>query len=427
MTGKAIILVGGGGSRLRPLTDVRPKPNVYLGSRKRLLEYDIDLFVNAGYYDLVLAVEYMSDKIMNYFRDGSHFIYKDDDGVEKPLRIKYAQAPAGQNMVGTADAVRKSRLQLADALVVKDFRTQEPVEITTGEYLKSPENYHLQRYVENFNYIVVGSGDILTNADLQPIIDFHKQKSGVATIGFYDMHPGNIVNKFGIAEIDDHGRVKRFAEKPKKKEDIFANHVNASVYVFDRSILDILEENKEDMLDFGKHVFPFLLSKYPDDLYGYVFKGYWNDLGTIESYRKTSMELIDGLDGISSFSRRERPQEDGKVVGVAEHSLIGRGSKVESGAFVKDCVIGDESEVGKNTRLNGCVMFPNSRIDNNIEASGLILDRGVHVHEGARIGNNVPIGSGTVIKKGAVIHPGVRIGQGEVITDDVSEDILRER
>lgn len=421
MTEKVLILAGGEGKRLRPLTSNRPKPDVYMGGSKRILEYVIDCFARADYYDITLAVEYMADNIRDYFGDGSEFIY--GQGLERhPLRITYSQGPRGDSFDGTADALRKSRLRLAKGVGSKNIRTQESVRLTPDEYISHPENYHLQAY-DDAETIAVGSGDLLTNFSIAELIAAHKNTAPVATLAVYPMEPENIAGKFGVAKIDKTNRIIGFKEKPPLHE-IDSNLINAGIYVFDREVFGLLEKER-GLKDIGGHLLPRLLELYPGQLMVHCMGGYWNDIGTIEGYRETNLSLIDGLDDINIYSHKQREQENSRILGNARHSLVGQGCEIGQGADIEDCVIGNDVYIGPNVKLRRCILFPRVSV-HGIKGEGedWILDRNVEIYP-SEIGRGVVIGRGTTVKEGSRIHPNVKIDRGFNISGEVTGDMTK--
>lgn len=422
MVGRAIVPAGGRGSRLRPFTDIVPKTNVYINS-KRILEYVVDNFVRAGFHNVTFAVEYMSKEIRNYFENGSHFIYEG-----KPLKIRYATADTGKQMAGDADAIRKSRFFIADKIVAKKIDNGgEELQISPEEYIDNKEKYELKSYIENFDHIVVSNCDVLTNIDFSKLIDFHKKSGAVATIALYDkIEKEKIAGNLGIVMANKSGVVQKFIEKP-KYDSITTTNINTGIVVFDKEIYNYLERNPHIHL-LGRQAFPDLLEKYPGSVMGLVMDGYWNDIGTIESYRNTQIKLIDGIPGIDTSSKKEGQQKISDIRGTVVHSSISPGCTIEDSARVEDSVLGEKSYVGPNSRLKNCILLPGSVIKGEIGCYGLIIDSGAEISEGAKIGKNVCIGSNVFVEPGAEIRDDIRIGPNEIIKKGqvVSEDILND-
>ncbi|MGZ4760557.1 MAG: nucleotidyltransferase family protein, partial [Acidimicrobiales bacterium] len=219
---KAVIMAGGEGTRLRPLTSNAPKPMLPLVNRP-MMEHIIDLLKLHGIDEIVVTVAFMANAIRTYFGDGSEF------GVS----ISYATE---ETPLGTAGSVR-------NAMDVLDER-----------------------------FLVI-SGDVLTDIDLGAIIDFHHQHQAMATIGL--AHVENPL-EFGIVITQEDGRIERFLEKPTWGQ-VFSDTVNTGIYVIEPEVLDHIPAGEP--YDFSQDLFPKLLSM-GAPLYGHVAEGYWQDIGS---------------------------------------------------------------------------------------------------------------------------------------------------
>ncbi|MBO0723740.1 MAG: NDP-sugar synthase, partial [Blastocatellia bacterium] len=239
---QALILAGGEGTRLRPLTVYTPKPVVPIVNRPFLF-YQIDLLKRAGIKDITLALGYQPHKIEDIFGDGQEF------GVN----IRYV---VETTMLGTAGAYKNAASQVRRTTVV-------------------------------FN------GDIITDANLKEVVDFHREKKAVATIVLTPVKNPSI---YGLVETDDEGHVLRFIEKP-KAEEITVNTINAGIYVLEPSILNFIPEDEK--FSFEYQLFPALLAaKQP--VFGFTWSGYWMDIGTPQRYLKANDDLLNGR--IKSFN-----------------------------------------------------------------------------------------------------------------------------
>ncbi|HLC76864.1 MAG TPA: NDP-sugar synthase [archaeon] len=427
MTERAFILAGGAGSRLWPLTDesVRPKPNVYMGGSKRMLEYVADGFVRADYSHLYIAVQHMREGIKHAFGDGSDFVY---GPIEErvPLRITYTEAPPGKPFRGTADALRKSRVYLADKVVVTDRENHEESEVSGTDYLSSKAKLKFKRFVDLFDTIIIGSGDGINNFDVADLVRFHKDRGGIATIAAYKMdNTGNIVGNFGTITIGDHGKIEGFDEKPDSLEAVKSDVINTGIYVFDASILDWLDKHS-DVTDFGNHVFPELLRQ-GEKVFAHTMSGYWNDIGTLESYRRTNLELIDGIYGIDIRSHIKRQQEANRILGQPSHYLISQGCEIERDTTVKNSVLGNDVTIKRGAILENSVVLSGVTIGEGVNCQDSIIDSDVQIDKGAQIGRFVVIGKGTHVRSNAIIHPGVKIRPGEIVEGEVKHDLLTEK
>ncbi len=426
MTEKVIILAGGTGSRLRPLTDegVRPKPNVYIGGSKRMLEYVTDGFVRADYSNLYIAVQHMARNILSAFGDGSNFVY---GPVEErvPLKLTYTEAPPEKPFRGTADALRKSRVYLADRVIVTDRETHEESEVIGMDYLGKKNKLKFKRFIDTFNTVIVGSGDVLNNFDISDLVRFHKDRGGMATIATYKMDDiDGIVGNFGTITLGYHGKIQGFDEKPETREAVKSDIISTGIYVFDVSILDWLDKYS-DVTDFGNHVFPELLRQ-GEKVFARIMTGYWNDVGTLESYRRTNLALIDGIEGIDISSCIRRQQKANRVTGQPSHSLISQGCEIERDTTVNNSVLGNDVKIRRGAIAEDSVILSGAEIGEGVQCRKVIIDSEVKIDKGAQIGEGAVIGKYTHVKSNAVIYPNVKIRPGEIVEKELRHDLLRE-
>ncbi|MDQ6797834.1 MAG: nucleotidyltransferase family protein, partial [Actinomycetota bacterium] len=223
---KAVIMAGGEGTRLRPLTSNQPKPLMSLVNRP-MMEHIVRLLKKHGFDDIVVTLAFLPQTIRSYFGDGTEF------GV----RMAYATE---ETPLGTAGSVGNAKKEL-----------DEP-------------------------FLVI-SGDVLTDIDLSAIVDFHTKRGALATIALKSMeHP----LEFGIVIPHDDGSIERFLEKPTWGQ-VFSDNVNTGIYVLQPEIFDYIPEGKS--VDFSEDVFPALLDE-GKKVFGYVAEGYWEDVGTLDAY-----------------------------------------------------------------------------------------------------------------------------------------------
>ncbi len=225
---KAVIMAGGIGSRLRPLTDRIPKPMVKIID-KPVLEYTIEHLKDCGFTDVAITLCYRPSVIIRHFKDGSKW------GVNIEYFIE-------QTPLGTAGGV---------ALAAKDCGSD----------------------------VLVVSGDAFTDMDFSELVDFHEKSGATATLAVKEVEDPR---SFGVVECDKNGRVLRFREKPERP---LSNTVNMGVYVMDKSALDLVPENTK--YDFAKDLFPRL----DGSLYAMKTDCYWSDIGTLSSYYLTNNDV----------------------------------------------------------------------------------------------------------------------------------------
>ena len=221
---KAVIMAGGFGTRLRPLTNNLPKPMVPMAN-KPMMEHILELLIRCKVTDIITLLYFNPEIIENYFGDGSRF----------DVKMTYISAA---DDLGTAGSVK-----------------------------------HAARYLDK-SFLVI-SGDLLTDFDLLKAIDFHKGQRAIATMVL--THVENPL-PFGIVITDKDGRINRFMEKPGWGE-VFSDTINTGIYILEPEVLDMIPPNQE--FDFSKDLFPILLEK-KKALYGYIADGYWKDVGSLE-------------------------------------------------------------------------------------------------------------------------------------------------
>jgi mannose-1-phosphate guanylyltransferase/phosphomannomutase len=357
---KAVIMAGGEGTRLRPLTSNQPKPMMPIANRP-MMEHIVELLKEHGFEDIVVTVAFLANTIRNYFGDGSEF------GV----RMVYATE---ESPLGTAGSVRNAMEELKD---------------------------------ERF---LVISGDVLTDIDLSAIVKFHEEKGSMATIGLKAME--NPL-EFGIVITNEDGSIERFLEKPTWGQ-VFSDTINTGVYVLEPEIFDYIEEGKP--VDFSSEVFPTLLEE-GKPLFGYVAEGYWEDVGTLEAYVKAHQDILDRkvdvrIDGF----------EMGQGVWLGEGSdvdpgatvegpaIIGDYCKVEAGAHIREyTVLGSNVLVGADSYLERSIVQDNAYLDAGVRLRGAVVGRSCDLRKGARAEEGVVLGDECFVGAHAVINQNVKV------------------
>jgi mannose-1-phosphate guanylyltransferase/phosphomannomutase len=372
---KAVIMAGGEGTRLRPLTYNQPKPMVPMANRP-LMEHVIGLLRRHGFTDIVVTVGFQANAIQNYFGNGAEF----------GIRIVYASE---EPPLGTAGSVRNAMQQL-----------DEP-------------------------FLVI-SGDVLTDIDLGAVVDFHCRTKALATIALRSM-PNPL--EFGIVMTHPDGSVDRFLEKPSWGE-VFSDTINTGIYVFEPGILGFIGEG---VVDFSADVFPRLLEGEQPLLYGCVTEGYWEDIGTLQAYARAHQDILDGQVQVEipGFSFRQgiwlgegaevdpAAQVRGPaIIGdncrveagatLGEYAVLGRNVRVGADAFIERAVVHDNAFVGPGVRLEGCVVGRSSE-----------LRRGCRVEEGAVLGDECFIGEHAVVHAGVKVFPFKTVEHGAIVNASI--------
>ncbi len=339
---KAILLAGGKGTRLRPLTVHTPKPIVPIFNRP-FLHYQIDLLKQVPEIDeVILSLNYQPGRVEEVFGDGS------DIGI----KIRYVVEPAP---LGTAGAIKYA-----------------------GEHLKDT--------------VVVFNGDVLTQIDLAAVLTLHRERQARATIV---LTPVDNPSAYGLVETDADGNIQRFLEKP-KPEEITTNLINAGIYVLEPDTFDRIPSEVPWSIE--RSYFPSLIER-NETFVGYAYSGYWIDIGTPEKYMQVHRDIMDGRYQSAPF-RGLGPTH----VHVAPTARIEDGAVVEGPCFIDDgvvvkagarigpySVLGRQCHVEEAARVDGTVLWQNTRVGSEAVVTDAIVGR--HCH----IGRNVTLGAGAVL------------------------------
>jgi mannose-1-phosphate guanylyltransferase/phosphomannomutase len=369
---KAVIMAGGEGTRLRPLTSNQPKPMMHLANRP-MMEHIVNLLHKHGFDEIVVTVAFMANNIRSYFGDGSEF------GV----RMVYATE---ETPLGTAGSVRNAMDELDE------------------------------------RFLVI-SGDVLTDIDLTEIVAYHEQRAALATIGLTAVE--NPL-EFGIVITREDGSIDRFLEKPGWGQ-VFSDTVNNGIFVLEPEIFDYIPEGRP--VDFSSEVFPRLLEE-QRPLYGKVCEGYWEDVGTLAAYVSAHKDILDGrvdvdvpgfrLEGSVWLGEGAEVDPEARIDGpavlgdhtkveagarLAPYSVLGNNVMVRSDAQIERSVILDGAYIGQGARLLGAVvgrgsdLRPNARCDD-----GAVLGDQCFIGAGAHIGSNVKVYPFKTVESGAVVN-----------------------
>ena len=339
---KAILLAGGKGTRLRPLTIHTPKPIVPIFNRP-FLHYQIDLLKQVPEIDeVILSLNYQPRRIEEMF----------GDGADLGIKIRYVVEPAP---LGTAGAVKYAGDSLTESVVV-------------------------------FN------GDVLTEIDLGAVIRLHRERRARATIV---LTPVDNPTAYGLVETDADGNIRRFLEKP-KPEEITTNHINAGIYILEPDTFDRIPSDVAWSIE--RSYFPSLIER-NETFVAYIYNGYWIDIGTPEKYTQVHRDIMDGRFGALPFRDMAAPRiciaedarvEDGAL--VEGPCFIDEGAVIKTGARIGPySVIGRQTQVDEGAVVNGAIVWPNCRISRDAVLGNAIVGRNCH------LGRNVTVGDGAVL------------------------------
>jgi mannose-1-phosphate guanylyltransferase len=319
---QALILAGGKGTRLRPLTVYTPKPIVPICNRPFLL-YQIDTLRRAGVTDITLSLSYQPEKIEQQLGDGSNF------GV----KLKYTVEP---QPMGTAGAYK-----FAEDLI------REPT--------------------------VVFNGDILTDLDLKTVIRQHKERNAVATIV---LTPVENASAYGVVETEDDGRVRKFLEKPKPEETDCKN-INAGTYVLEPAVLDLIPKGENHSFEYG--LFPKLLEK-GEAFFAHVpHRTYWIDIGTPACYLQAHQDLLANRVSRIHIKERHGDFDSATHAEIDELSMIADDCTIKPGAQIINSVLGKGCYIEERARIENSVIWSHTRVGTAAEVKGAIVGRGCHI------------------------------------------------
>ena len=335
---QALILAGGKGTRLRPLTVYTPKPIVPICNRPFLL-YQIDTLRRAGISDITLSLSYQPNKIEQLLGDGS------DYGVK--LRYTVELQPMG----------------------------------TAGAY-KFAEELIRER-------TVVFNGDILTDLDLKTVLREHNDRKALATIV---LAPVENPRAYGLVETETDGRIRRFLEKPKEDE-ITVNTINAGTYVLEPKVLDYVPAGENHSFEYG--LFPNLLAR-KEAFYAHIpQRTYWIDIGTPERYLQVHHDLLANRVGRIHIKDRRGKFDEATRAEIDDRSIIGDDCQIKPGAEIINSVLGSGCFLEERARVENSVIWPHTRLGTGASVTSAIVGRGCHIGRSAVVAPGSVLGDKT--------------------------------
>ena len=405
-TSLVMILAGGEGKRLFPLTRDRAKPAVPFGGRYRIIDFVINNFINSGFYKLKILTQYKSDSLNQHIARSwpvSPILGQYIDLVPAQMRID------GHWYKGTADAVYQNLTHIYD---------------------------------EKPKHVCVFGGDHIYRMDVSQMMRFHKQKEAVLTISAIPI-PISEASEFGIIEVDENWKLTGFQEKPKDKPKCIPNRPDMCLasmgnYIFETEELvkEVQEDanNPESSHDFGKNIIPKML-KDGQNIYVYDFsqneytgmseseRGYWRDVGSIDSYWQANMDLLNYQPELNlyctdwplrtynyNFPPAKFIWEEGDRVGMATNSMVSEGCII-SGGSISRCVLSPQVRINSFSNVTDSILMENVNVGRYSEIRKAIIDKNVDIPPYTKIGINaiddrargflVSPGGVTVVPKGA--------------------------
>jgi mannose-1-phosphate guanylyltransferase/phosphomannomutase len=372
---RAVVMAGGEGTRLRPLTSNQPKPMVPIVG-KPCMEHILELLRDHDLKEVIVTVAFLPQAIRGYFGDGETL------GMEIGYSVE-------ESPLGTAGSVRLAAKQLDETFLVI-------------------------------------SGDALCDVDLSALVAFHKERGAAVTIGLKSVE--NPL-EFGIVVTDDEGKIERFLEKPSWGQ-VFSDTINTGIYVLEPEVLNHVPTDRP--YDFSKELFPLLLEM-GRPLYGFVMDGYWQDIGNLDQYRQANFDALEqnlrlNIPGIQIRGNVWLGEgvEIADLEQVEGPSFIGNYCRVAPGANVgSHSVLSNSVTLRERTRTTRSVIDASTHIGQSSLIEGAIIGRScdirahVRIHEGVAIGDEVTIGSESVIMPGVRIYPYKEVESGSHITESV--------
>src|SRR5215470_5125871 len=330
---QALILAGGKGTRLRPLTMHTPKPIVPIANRPFLL-YQLELLRRADIRDVILSLSYQPQKIEDRLGDGTDY----------DVRISYT---VETSPLGTAGAYRHAAGLIRETTVVLN-------------------------------------GDVLTDLNLNEVIRIHKERNATATIVLV---PVANPTAYGLVETEQDGRVKRFLEKP-KPEEVTCNTINAGVYILEPRVLDYIPEGEPFMFKYG--VFPQLLEN-GEGFFANVFEGYWKDIGTSTSYLEANLDVINGRVNVLPKQVYEQGEKFDASADVDATAVVDPTCTLRAGVQIVNSVVSRNCFIEEGARIENSVVRGGSRLGAGAVVQGAVIGKSCH------IGRSVVVTPGSVL------------------------------
>lgn len=353
-----VILAGGKGTRLGKLTHNQAKPAVPFGGRYRIIDFTLSNCVNSGVKNIGVITQYQPLNLNAHIGNGASWGL-DDLNAGVTILQPYSNNEGNKWFEGTAHAI-----------------------------------YQNIGYIDQMDpeYILILSGDHIYKMDYEAMLDQHKETGASLTVAVIDV-PWDEASRFGIMNTDDNNRIIDFEEKPAEPK---SNHASMGIYIFNwkrlREVLVNSFTRNQDMVDFGKNVIPYYL-KSGESVFAYNFKGYWKDVGTIDSLWHANMEFLDENNELNLQDRTWRiysrnpiapPQiiaetaeiKDAMIVdgsyiaGKVDHSILSANVRIQTGSVVTDSVIMPGAKIGKNVTIHRAIIGEGAVIGDDVVIDG---------------------------------------------------------
>ncbi|MBX4258382.1 glucose-1-phosphate adenylyltransferase [Clostridium estertheticum] len=373
----AMILAGGQGSRLKQLTKMTAKPAVPFGGKYRIIDFSLSNCSNSDIDTVGVLTQYQPLALNSHIGIGAPWdLDRRNGGVS--LLPPYQSEDGGNWYKGTADAI-----------------------------------FQNTNYIDSFDpeYVLILSGDHIYKMDYSKMLDYHKEKGADVTIAVIKV-PDNECSRFGIMNTSEDDSIYEFEEKPEQPK---SNLASMGVYIFSWSALrQLLKEDSQDEIsshDFGKNIITKMLNN-EQKLFAYHFKGYWRDVGTIESFWSANMDLLSDDNELDIHDDKWRiytvnPMLPPQYIGpdaIINNAMLNEGCTVLG--EVNNCVLFQDVHVGKGSKITNSVILPNTKIGNNVVIDKAIIGSDVVIRRNSYIGNGRDI---IVIEKGREIKADLKV------------------
>ncbi|MBW9172869.1 glucose-1-phosphate adenylyltransferase [Clostridium estertheticum] len=373
----AMILAGGQGSRLKQLTKMTAKPAVPFGGKYRIIDFSLSNCSNSDIDTVGVLTQYQPLALNSHIGIGAPWdLDRRNGGVS--LLPPYQSEDGGNWYKGTADAI-----------------------------------FQNTNYIDSFDpeYVLILSGDHIYKMDYSKMLDYHKEKGADVTIAVIKV-PDDECSRFGIMNTSEDDSIYEFEEKPEQPK---SNLASMGVYIFSWSALrQLLKEDSQDEIsshDFGKNIITKMLNN-EQKLFAYHFKGYWRDVGTIESFWSANMDLLSDDNELDIHDDKWRiytvnPMLPPQYIGpdaIINNAMLNEGCTVLG--EVNNCVLFQDVHVGKGSKISNSVILPNTKIGNNVVIDKAIIGSDVVIRRNSYIGNGRDI---IVIEKGREIKADLKV------------------
>lgn len=396
MQTRAVILAGGRGTRLKVLTNKRAKPAVPFAGKYRIIDYALSNCVNSGIFDVMVLTQYRPHSLNDHISKGRPWDLDRSFSGGVQLLQPFTGMKDSDWYSGTADAV---------------FQNMNFIRERGGDY------------------VLILSGDHVYRMNYARLVDYHREKNADLTVCTIDV-PLEDASRFGILSVTSEGEVTSFIEKPKDPPGTLAS---MGVYLFNmhtlNDVLDLDAQRKTSAHDFGKDIIPRMIEG-DKRVFAYKFDDYWVDVGTVDSYWSTHMELLNNPPPLDLNDRswiihtrsEERPPVRIETGASVSDSLITDGSVIATGAVVERCVLSPGVYVGPNAVVRDSVIMTDTYIEAGAVVERAVIDKICVIGHNARVGGIDPEAEGqgiVVIGKDAHLPTGMQVGAGAIIGSDL--------